>query len=139
MHSFNAFDGLETEKQVLAALKAAIPHVKPTMRTLGRYDMTTTDDHGQEYVIKDAIAQCADTDIYESIMLIYNTDPKAREWLLEFNRKYAAGTAGTPEPEIIDDFDKASNFRDHAAFLNGIPDGVLRVPIAIEADEADVS
>ena len=28
-------------------------------------------------MIKDAIAQCADTDIYESIALIFNADPKA--------------------------------------------------------------
>ena len=109
------------------------------MRPLGQFDVKATDDHGREYVVAQEIAQCADTDIYEGIALIMNTCRKACKAMLEFNKLYAAGTVGMPEPEVYSDFYHGSNFMQHTKFRDGIPNGVLRVPIAIEADEAYVS
>jgi len=134
---FDAFEGLDTEKKLVAALKAAIPHVSHTMRPLGEFDMALTDDNGDELVYASKAAACADFDIYEGVALIVNSSERARQAVYDFNVKWAAGTRGVAQPSTIADFEDSLNFLEHPGFLDGIPAGVLKIPVALEADEAD--
>jgi hypothetical protein len=107
------------------------------MRTLGPYNNTCVDDAGNEHVVKTGVAQCADFDIYDGVVQLMELDTTAYDDMVEFNRKWANGTAAG-QPDVIDDFDGGLNFLEHEAFKDGIPEGVWRAPIAVEADEADV-
>ena len=136
---YNGFQGLETEKKILAALKQALPHNPPIMRDLGQYTETCKDDDGNEHVFKSSVVQCADFDAFEGIAQIMLNDSAAQQDVLVANQRWANGTGGAAaQPDTIADFDDSLNFLEHDAFRDGIPEGIIRIPVAVMADEADV-